>query len=163
MKFVTLALIGLCAISAAAQSNTTRNAAESPIPGINLQTGCPIVFTDVALKTQARYMPVRDEADPDNSLAFKYKNQSGKQIQSIEIRVELKVKRSIYDLDTTTITRDMTLTGDTADTLPVNAIVYSLGRVTLQQVNYEGGKVWTPKATNTCNYQKASTPEQIAK
>jgi hypothetical protein len=171
MKLVTLVFIALCTIAAAAQSN---NRSEE-IPGLvlvppganpdqmNLQIGCPVVFTDVALKTQARYMPVKQDAGPDNSLAFKYKNQSGKQIQSIEIRVELKVKRSIYDLDTTTITRDMTLTGNTADTLPLNVIVYSLGPVTLQQVNYVGGKVWTPKATDTCSYRRTESAEQIAK
>ena len=170
MKLVILALIAAFAIPATAQSNS-RN---EEIPGLvvvppgtnpgdtNLQIGCPVAFTDVALKNKARYMPIRD-GTPDNSLAFQYKNQSGKQIKSIEVRVELNVKRSIYDLDATTITRDMTLTGDTADILPLNLIVYSLGKITLQQVNYVGGKVWTPKPTNNCSYLRTNTLEGIAK
>jgi len=171
MKLVTLVFIAAFTVAAVAQSNSRSEeilGLEVAPPGINpdqmnLQIGCPVAFTDVALKTQAHYMPVKQDAGPDNSLSFKYKNQSGKLIQSIEIRVVLNVKRSIYDLDAITITRDMTLTGDTAETLPLNVIVYSLGPVTLQQVNYVGGKVWTPKAINTCSYRRTNTAEQIAK
>jgi len=171
MKLVTLALIAVCAVTAAAQSSTHTE----EIPGLltvppgmsldnmNLQIGCPVAFTEVALQHNARYMPVKQNTAWDSSLAFRYKNQSGKLIESIEIRVELKVKKSVYDLDATTITRDVTLTGDTSDTLPLNVIAYSVGRVTLAQVNYTGGKVWTPKARNTCNYESPNTSEQIGK
>src|ERR1700751_5085936 len=113
MKFVTLALIGLSAIAAAAQSNAKRKSdlnQQNP-PNSNLQIGCTVAFTDVALKTQARYMPVRYEAGPDKSLSFEYKNKSGKQIESILVRVQLRVKRSVYDLDAITITRYMNFPG----------------------------------------------------
>jgi hypothetical protein len=171
MKLVTLVFIAAFTVAAAAQSSNHREEIPGLVlapPGtnpetVNPQAGCPVVFTDVALKSNAHYMPVKQDAGSDNSLAFSYKNQSGKLIDSIEIRVVLNVKRSIYDLDATTITHDMTLTGETAETLPLNAIVYSLGPVTLQQVNYVGGKVWTPRATNTCSYQRTNTAEQIAK
>jgi len=62
---------------------------------MNLQIGCPVAFTKVALQRDAHYMPVKQNPASDSSLAFKYKNQSGKLIQSIEIRVELKVKKSV--------------------------------------------------------------------
>jgi hypothetical protein len=166
MKLVTLALIAAFAINAAAQSNRPAAPAETPDltavpPGLNLQIGCPVAFTDVSLQRKARFMPVKD-ATADNSLAFKYKNLSGKQIESIEIRVELQVKRSIYDLDATTITRYTTLTGTSEDIFPLKSLImYGLGSVTLEQVTYVGGDVWTPDANNNCRYTNPNTTEKI--
>lgn len=161
MKLVILAVIASSAIAAAAQSNGKTAPDIKKIPGFISQVACPVVFTDVSLQNDGRFMPVQQGAAQDGSLAFQYKNLSGKLIQSIEIRVELRVKRSVYDLDATTISRDMTLTADAKETLPLHLIAYSLERVTLEQVNYVGGKIWRPKATNTCNYENPATSERI--
>jgi hypothetical protein len=166
MKLMPLILIAASAISVAAQSNTQNKPSPSPIPGLtvmppgpieglenfNLQIGCPVAFTDVALKRDARYMPVKQGTAPDSSLAFKFKNLSGKQIESISVRVEVKAKRSIYDLDAATISRDMTLTGKSGEILPLNMLAYGLVRVTLQQITYAGGEVWTPGQNKNCAF-----------
>lgn len=176
MKLVTLALIAAFAVGVAAQNNTAPKTPETHIPGItvmppgpivnigdmNLQIGCPVVFTDVVLNRNARYLPVKQDSAPDSSLEFKYKNQSGKQIESIEVHVALKVKLNKYDLDATTVTRDMTLTGGSGEVLPLNVFAYGVVRVTLEQVNYVGGKTWTPD-NSMCNYQKLSGIQQAAK
>jgi hypothetical protein len=163
MKLVTLALIALSTTAAIAQSNLKK----SPVIDLNLlpdaQAGCPVAFTEVSLTNPGHLMLVQQGTNHNNSLEFQYKNQSGKLIESIEIRVELKVKRSVYDLDATTITRDMTLTHDAEETLPLNLLVYSVGRVTLEQVNYIGGKVWIPKDRSVCNYEQLRGSEQIAR
>jgi hypothetical protein len=161
MKLVTLVLVALSATIAVAQSNENGKPEVFYSPGLNLQIGCPIAFTDVVLKRDARYMPVKQDTAPDNSLAFKYKNSSGKVIDSISIRVELRVKRSIYDLDTTTITRYMTLTGTSGEVLPLNLLTYALGSVTLEQVTYLGGEVWTPDANKNCRYIGPTSAEEI--
>lgn len=166
MKLVTLAFITAFAITAAAQSNRQAAPPETPdltqAPPPSNQQGCPVAFTDVSLQRQARFMPVKQDAAPDNSLAFKYKNQSGKLIESIEIRVELTVKRSIYDLDATTITRYVTLTGTSEDFLPLKSLLmYGIGSVTLEQVTYVGGDVWTPGTTKNCRYTNPNTSEKI--
>jgi hypothetical protein len=176
MKLVTLALIVASAIGAAAQSNPTKNPGASTIPGItalppgpienigalNLQIGCPVTFTDVALKRDAHYMPIKQGEATDNSLDFRYKNQSGKQIESISVRVELKVKRNIYDLDAITITRYMTLTGNSGEVLPLKSLLtYGLGSVTLEQVSYVGGDVWTPSTNKNCRYKNPNSSEEI--
>ena len=167
MKLVTLVIITLSAISAWAQNNSTSKPAESPIPGVkvlppgpiqnlgdlNLQTGCPVAFTNVVFKQNARYMPVKLEPVPESSLEFNYRNLSGKQIESISVRVELRAKRSIYDLDAVTLRRDMTLTGRSGEVLPLNVSAYGLVRVTLEQVTYVGGEVWTPAKNANCSYQ----------
>jgi hypothetical protein len=161
MKLVTLALIALATTVAVAQSNTIEIPGVYYPPSLNLQIGCPVAFTDVVLKRDARYMPVKQGSAPDSSLAFNYKNSSGKLIESISIRVELKVKRSIYDLDATTITRYMTLTGTSGEVLPLNLLTYGLGSVTLEQVTYVGGEVWTPGANKNCRYVGPASAEQI--
>lgn len=163
MKLAALALIALSASIAAAQSATSGNAAGdlNVLPGPGSQNGCPVAFTNVALKRDARYMPVKQDTAADSSLAFTYKNQSGKPIQSLTVHVELKVKPSIYDLDATTITRDMTLTGHSEAVLPLDLAAYGLGIVTLEKVTYADGKVWTPGARQQCRYLGPASAERI--
>lgn len=176
MKLITLVLIATCAIGAATQSNTQQKAPEARTPGMtvqppgpilnindfNLQTGCPVAFTSVDINQNAHYMPVKQAAEAGDGLEFSYKNQSGKQIKSIEVHVVLNVKPSIYDLDATTVTRDMTLTGHSGEVLALNLFAYGVVRVTLEQVNYTDGTVWTPNEIS-CHYEKLSGIEQIAK
>lgn len=164
MKLVTLAFIAASTFAAVAQTNAHRNepADLDHNPGlVTSQAGCPVTFMNVSLNNPGHMMLVRG-ADQNGSIGFQYKNLSGKQLESIEVRVELTVKRSVYDLDAITITRDMTLTGDSEATLPLPAFAYSVGRVTLEQVNYVGGTVWTPKE-KTCSFTQPSTTERIAK
>lgn len=163
MKLVTLALIALSTTAAIAQNNMKESPAVDPNSLLDTQAGCPVAFTEVSLTNPGHIMLVRQGANQNSSLEFQYKNQSGKVIESIEIRVELTVKRSVYDLDATKITRDMTLTDNAEETLPLNLLVYSVGRVTLEQVNYVGGKVWTPNDRSSCNYEKPGGTARIAK
>ncbi len=161
MKLVTLALLALSTTAAIGQSGVNGNPETFSSSGSNLQVGCPVAFTDVVLKRDAKYMPVKQSAAPDNSLAFNYKNNSGKRIESISIRIELKVKKSIYDLDATTITRDMTLTGVSGEVLPLNLLTYGLGSVELEQVTYLGGEIWTSSANKNCRFFSPTTSEKI--
>jgi len=166
MKLVTLALIAASTAIATAQSSAKGNPPVdlNVLPGPNAQAGCPVAFTNVSLETHARLMLVKQGTAQDGSLAFEYKNQSGKPIQSISIRVELKVKKSVYDLDATPITLSMTLTGkDSGETLPLNMVAYGLGRVELEQVIYSDDTVWTAGRANTCSYEKTGTSEGIGK
>jgi len=167
MKLVTLALVALCTASACAQSATQK--AKTSAPAITTATrlgleDCPVTFTHVALETRAHLMPVQQGAAPDGNLRFQYKNLSGKDIQSISVRAELKVKMSVYDLDATTMNLDMTLTGNGADeTLPVALRAYGLTRVTLEQVFFKDGTIWNPGAKNSCSYEQIKGAEQIGK
>jgi hypothetical protein len=165
MKLVTLALAILFPAIAFAQSNLkaapTSDLSVTPRP--TSQAGCPVAFTDVALETKAHLMPVRQDATPDGNLRFQYKNQSGKEIQSISVRAELKVKKSVYDLDATTITLQMTLTGKSAETMPLALRAYGLSRITLEQVSFTDGTIWNASTKNTCSYERMNGSEQIGK
>jgi hypothetical protein len=166
MKLVTLALAVLSTATAFAQSNvnTVPGIDVTIVPGATSQAGCPVAFTDVALDTKAHFMPVRQDTAPAGSLKFQYKNQSGKEIQSISVRVELKVKKSVYDLDATTVTLNMTLTGKGADeTLPLTLRTYGLSRVTLEQVSFTDGTIWNASEKNTCSYNRMNSSELIEK
>lgn len=163
MKLAALALIALSGSIATAQSAVLVNPADDfrVLSESNSQNGCPVAFTDVALKRDARYMPVKQDTAADSSLSFTYKNQSGKLIQSITVRVELKVKPSVYDLDATTMTRDMTLTGNSEAALPLDLAAYGLGIVTLEKVTYADGKVWTPAVKQQCRYTGPASADRI--
>jgi hypothetical protein len=166
MKLVTLAIAFLSITPAFAQSNLKPTAADdlSITPGSTSQAGCPVAFTDVSLETKAHFMPVRQDTAPDGNLRFQYKNQSGKEIQSISVRAELKVKKSVYDLDATTITLNMTLTGKSAEeTMPLTLRAYGLSRITLEQVSFTDGTIWNADIKNTCSYERMNGSEQIGK
>jgi len=164
MKLVTLALAILStAVAFAQKPSQTAPAVDLPIvPGSASQAGCPVAFSDVALESKARFMPVRQDAAPDGSLRFQYKNMSGKDIQSISVQVDLKIKKSIYDLDTSTITLHMALTGKgAAEILPLTLRAYGLSRVTLEQVSFTDGTIWNADLRKPCSYQQSGSSEQI--
>jgi len=166
MRLVTLAVAFLSIAPAFAQSNLKPAPTTdlSITPGSTSQAGCPVAFTDVSLETKAHFMPVRQDFAPDGNLRFQYKNQSGKEIQSISVRAELKVKKSVYDLDATTITLNMTLTGKSAEeTMPLALRAYGLSRITLEQVSFTDGTIWNANTKNACSYEHMNGSEQIGK
>lgn len=164
MKLAAFALITFSSIAALAQTTAAAPSIEVLQGSITSRAGCPVAFTNVALETKARLMPVQLGQPQDGSLSFSYENQSGKQIQSIAVRVELRVKKSVYDLDATPIALDMMLTGKSAqEKLPLAVRAYGFTRVTLQQVTYSDGTIWTPGDKLHCGYYNMNTAEKIGK
>jgi len=173
MKLMAFACLFLITASTFAQSGSPTKPAPIPsevfkytppgTPETTGQAGCPVVFTNVALRTNAHYMLVRNEASPDPSVAFQYKNQSGKLIASISVRAELKVKESIYDLDSKPVTLHMTLTGKGAEVLPLTMLAYGLNRITLEQVSYVGGTIWNADDKRACSYEPLGSALWIGK
>lgn len=64
----------------------------------------------------------------------------------------LNVKPSIYDLDATTVMRDITLTGRSGEVLPLNLFAYGVVRVTLEQMNYADGTVRILSKISHCRF-----------
>ncbi|HEX3435206.1 MAG TPA: hypothetical protein VHT24_00445 [Pseudacidobacterium sp.] len=149
MKLATLACMLTVAVSAFAQTNP--------------QSSCPVVFTNVALKSHATYLPVQTGASSSGNLGFDYKNLSGKEIQSIAMNVELTTKKSLYALDATPVTIKMLLTGNSIEAaLPQVGYVYGIGSVTLEGVAYTDGTTWNA-GKQVCQYNNPGGPEQIVK
>lgn len=172
MKRVTRYVILGCAFFAATAAFTQGNAQPNSRPGMqpsrisSPQQDCPVRFTKVSLRNQAHIMLIRPNGAPGGDLAFQYQNQSGKTIQSMIVRVSLKVKRNVYALDTTDIQLEMMLTGKgLEETLPLDAreYVYAVHGLTLERVSYADGSIWTASAQNTCRYEGAAGAEEIGK
>jgi hypothetical protein len=169
MKLTILACTFLLAASAFAQDKPQQNSAsKAPQSALALlsQQGCPVRFTDVSLLGSGHIMLTRQDASSSGDLSFQYQNESGKTIQSLAVRVTLKLKHDVYALDATDFTLDMTLTGQgLQETLPLNVsgYVYGLNHVTLERVSYSDGTAWSAADENSCRYEKSGTTQEIAK
>jgi hypothetical protein len=184
MKLVTLVLLAAASaftqitsqsqtlvLPASGQSATPDQRAQKDASGRefvnklqNSQAGCPVVFTEVALKRNAHYLPVKQTVSSGGNLDFQYKNESGKQIQSISIEVEVKAKRSLYDLDAMRVIADMVLTDNsTEEPLPPLGYVYGIDHLTLERVRYADGTVWNAPKQSACHFGLPGGAEQIGK
>jgi hypothetical protein len=178
MKLTTFAGLFIAAASAFAQINSQPQTLVSPASGQstdqsaqkdasgreNSQAGCPVVFTEVALSRNAHYLPVKQAVSSGGNLDFQYKNESGKQIQSISIEVEIKAKRSLYDLDAMQVIADMVITDNsTEEPLPPLGYVYGIDHLTLERVRYADGTVWDAPKQSACHFGPSGGAEQIGK
>lgn len=184
MKLVTLALLAFFVVLEQTGAQSTALAPQTPgipqrsgqteqmeISARNLvdrlqngQSGCPVVFTNVALKRNTHYLPVTQPISSGGNLDFQYKNITGKQIQSISIQVEVRAKKSLYDLDAAAITADMVLTGNSTEVaLPPLGFVYGIDHLTLERVRYTDGTVWDTPQKSACHYGLPGGAEQIGK
>ncbi|HVW76020.1 MAG TPA: hypothetical protein VHB45_00300 [Alloacidobacterium sp.] len=164
MKPVTLLLIAFVFMPAPLIAQTAKQPFSTDLDRALpvSQAGCPVAFTNVSLENPARLMPVNQyDVANNSSLSFQYRNQSRKQILSIDVQIELRVKRSIYDLDTTSILMNQTLTGRETGKLPLTTHAYSLGRVTLQKVSYVDGTIWTANEQSPCRYEASGGAQEI--
>jgi hypothetical protein len=114
--------------------------------------GCPVMLTSANLTPKGQYLPVRaDTGEGKNGdLHLAFRNMSGKRIESVGIMAELKVKRSLYDLDSITIDVHLEFAGtaivdkdrDVMLTIPIAKRALGLGSVILDTVTYSDGTVW---------------------
>jgi hypothetical protein len=131
---------------------------------------CPVVLLSAVIATPARYLPVDDATREANSgsLNLKFKNMSDKKIEAAALKVEVKVKRSIYDLDSLTLTLHLELSGidvasdELSRAIPLRVPAFGLGQVVLQQVTYADGSTWSPMTENACRLSGPSAV-QVAK
>jgi len=138
------------------------------------QAGCPLYLESASVAPHAGYLPVGSRGSDGGALHLHFRNESGKAIASASITVQLKSKRSIYDLDASVFTMPLTVSGvDVADKaaeqmrsfgLPDKMYLYGAARVTLDQVTFADGSTWTASPSdNTCHTGPLMGIEQIAK
>lgn len=160
MKLLFSAL--LLAASAAAAQTPDLQATPLP-PGINAadQSGCPLALTGASLTSaHAGVLPIRSNADNAGSLDLGFRNQSGKQIRSVSVTAHLRVKTDVYALDATPVDMRLTFSG-TDDTdrkadqlthisLPGRAWLFGVAQVSLDQVIFADGNLWTAPTSSVC-------------
>ncbi|MBT9331064.1 hypothetical protein [Paracidobacterium acidisoli] len=125
---------------------------------------CPVELTAVSPAAQA-HLQLTSPVQSEGGIELSFRNQSGKEIRSMEVGAELKVKRNVYDLDAATVKLDLTVSGtgvvDPANnlmrSLPVDAALFGVGTVTLEEVTFADGSVWTPAGRVACSVRGNGT------
>lgn len=144
-----------------------------PLDPEGSQAGCPVVLTNVSLETKARYMPVDTPGAKSDSpsLDLEFQNKSGKEILSVAFEARLKLKRSIYDLDSTNYDVFLTLPGtaitdqmrEQTRVVPLRVPAFAVGTIVLHQVTYSDGTVWAAADHNVCEKGPEDSQRVIAK
>jgi hypothetical protein len=116
---------------------------------------CPVVLTSASLTPHLMLLHAGSDSSKDGGLDLEFRNASGKSIYSMEFSVEILAKKSVYDLAATRLHLDLTAYGArSADetfaqlrhlSLPEGTHPSVVESVTLKQVFYEDGTVWTAK------------------
>jgi hypothetical protein len=138
------------------------------------QTGCPVVLTQAHLNWPATYLPVTAaEKGSEPNLALGFQNSSGKAIRSASITAGFIGKASKYQLDASAFELHLTFSGaesldKTAEQLreirlPEKTVAYGVTRVSLDQVTFDNGTVWSAIGHSNCALNVAGSAERIAK
>jgi len=150
------------AVSLQQQAALAKGAAEEAAELSRMrQTGCPLYLESASVAPEAGYLPVTAQNRQDGALDLHFRNQSGKAIASAAITARVNVKTNVYALDAHPLELHLTLPG-TEDldkaldqmehiVLPQHVYLFGVARVTLDQVTYADGSVWTaPANQNVC-------------
>lgn len=136
------------------------------------QSGCPVVLTSAQLSPYL--MLVRDKAGTGGpGLDLQFRNASGKSIGSIQLSVHIVAKQSIYDLRGNSIELQLTAYGSRSVdstfaelrhlSLPQGIHPILVEGITLQQVIFEDGSVWTPMRDNSCRFSPNAAQQIVAR
>ncbi len=124
------------------------------------QANCPVVLTS-AWMTPHLMLLNTDHEPTGNGIDLEFNNVSGKEIRLMEFSAQLLVKKSIYDLGylppinlhlTADGTRSLDQTFAQLRHLPLPDGIHAglLQAVTLEQVTFSDGSVWTPTNNDHC-------------
>jgi hypothetical protein len=137
------------------------------------QAGCPLYLRSASVAPEGGYLPVTAKSRQDGALDLHFRNQSGKPIASASITARVSVKTNVYALDAHPLQLRLTLAGTqdldkTLDqiqhiVLPPHVYLFGVARVTLDQVTFADGGVWTAAPRNNACRTGPVDMEQIAK
>ena len=172
MKLSALLLLFAAAFTAIAQSTAAPSQANlSPsqiaITGDN-QVGCPVVLTSAWLTPYLMLLRAGSAPlDDSGGIDLRFRNASGKEIRSMEFDAVFLAKKSIYDINGVKITLHLAATGtDSIDdtfehlrhlSLPERTNPVLVDNVTLEQVTFADGSVWTAKSDGFCGFAPSQT------
>ena len=137
------------------------------------QTGCPLFLQSASVASAAGFLPVDARENGSGTLSLHFRNQSGKPIHAASITAHLRIKTDIYDLDAHPLDLRLTLSGTqdldkTLDqfqriVLPQHLYLFGVAQVTLDQVTFADGAVWTAAQTHTTCATTGAGTERIAR
>jgi len=131
------------------------------------QATCPVELTSAWLTP---HMMLLNSASPSsgNGVDLEFRNASGKEIRSMELSATILVKKSIYDLKyLPAIQLDLTAYGTSSVdetftqlrhlSLPTGIHPALVQDLTLQQVTFADGSVWTGRGDQHCGFTPGQT------
>jgi len=124
------------------------------------QANCPVVLTSAWIKPYLMLLKTGDDSR-GGSIDLEFRNTSGKEIRSMELSAQILVKKSVYDLGYLppiyvqltaygTSSLDKTSAQLRHLTLPDGIHAALVRGVTLEQVTFSDGSVWTPANNEYC-------------
>jgi hypothetical protein len=117
---------------------------------------CPVDLISATIDTPARYLPVGTLESDSASLDLTFRNAADKKIKSATLKVQVKAKKSIYDLDAYTVTTHLEISGidETSRQLsrrfPLPVPAFGVAQVILESVSYADGSSWSRKSGSGC-------------
>lgn len=167
------------ALQKASQETVQRNLQEySDQMAGGRQSGCPVVLTGAGLTPYIlRLTSATDATGEVGGVDLEFRNASGKAIRSIEFLAEIRIKRSILDLDylpqpvevrlqvmtTGTIVVDENFSQLRHLALPKMRYPTLLSSVSPEQVTFADGSVWVPKTDDACGFSPSRTLQVTAR
>ncbi|HEX3662846.1 MAG TPA: hypothetical protein VHU89_15535 [Acidobacteriaceae bacterium] len=132
------------------------------------------MLTQAHLDWPATYMPAAvAEKVTEPNLALGFENPSGKAIRSVSITAGFTGKTNKYQLDASAFELHLTFSGaDSPDKtseqlreirLPEKMVAYGVTRVSLDQVTFDNGTVWSAIGHSNCALNVAGSAERITK
>jgi hypothetical protein len=127
-------------------------------------SSCEVSVVHAAFERPARLMRTAGTGSKTTpSLSLEFSNRSGKAIASVELVAEIKVKRSVYQLDSRTEDFAFRLTGvDGPQREWLSQAALGLTGLTIRKVSYADGSSWEPKNKHTCAYPFSPGTIQVA-
>ncbi len=120
------------------------------------QRWCPVDLISATIDTPARYLPVTTPEADSGLLDLTFRNVTDKKIESASLKVQVKAKKSIYDLDAYTFTTHLEISGidvasgERSRRFPLPVPAFGVARVILESVTYADGSTWSRKAGSGC-------------
>lgn len=169
MKRLTVCLLFLTALPAFCQTSPRTFIFDKPSGWVTLTelsvAGCEVNIVKVSFERPSRFLLVSSGARASGapSLSVELANHSTKKVVALDLLARIKVKDSLYQLDSVSREFPVHLTsGEGVQRLDLVKNAVGFDSLAIQRVTYADGTSWQPEHRLACTYQGAGTM-QIAK
>lgn len=141
--------------------------AQNPEFGQANDAGCEVNILHASFDRPARIMRVssqdasvvaKDRLSAPPSLNIQLRNASAKPIAAINLLARIKVKDSVYQLDSVTRSFPFTLNSTNGpQRLQLAESALGFESLTIEQVAYTDGTTWKPEHKNACGYRSTGS------
>lgn len=174
MKLTILVILMLATSTVLSQNSTSKSPLNPPSASqADLETfvhnpemdmrGCEVKVVQASFDRPARMMRVASGAWSTPSLSVQLEDDGAKAIEGVDLVAVLKVKESIYELDSTTREFSLHVRG-TEGTQQLHVVESAVGfdSLLIEQVTYRDGTTWRPAHRRACGYY-SSAASRVAK